>query len=105
MRMRELTKGFNFLGINFAVARTQQSNKIHVTASLHPRTYRRALDKINAMEEGAGYPEKVLHYLSRWAAWWLRVSDSKLTYIWQIVLLKMKKQFLWEKQFLFCVES
>ena len=56
---------------NFAVSRNTANNKIHVTTSLHPRTCRRALDKINAMEEGAGYPEKVLRYLSRWAAWWV----------------------------------
>lgn len=72
-RMGELTKGFHFLGIDFAVSRNQQDNKIHVTKSLHSRTYRRALNKINAMEEGAVNPVKVLHYLFRWATWWRAV--------------------------------
>lgn len=49
-RMGELTKGFHFLGIDFAVSQNQQDNeKIQVTTSLHPRTYRRALNKIYAM--------------------------------------------------------
>jgi len=70
-RMGEITKGFHFLGVNFAVSKNQQNNnKIHVTTLLHSRTIRRALDKVNAMEEGAVNPVNVQRYLSRWAAWW-----------------------------------
>jgi len=75
-RMGEITKGFHFLGINFAVSRNTANNKIHVMTSLHSRTCRRALDKINAMEEGAVNPVKVLRYLSRWAAWWARTTQG-----------------------------
>jgi RNA-directed DNA polymerase len=101
-RMGELTKGFHFLGIDFAVARTQQNNKIHVTTSLHPRTYRRALDKINAMEEGAVNPVKVLRYLSQWAAWWLKISDFKTDLYTEHCYNAEKKRFLWKKQILLC---
>lgn len=83
--MGELKKGFHFLGVNFAVARTQQ-DKIHVDMSLHKRTISRALDKINAMKEGAVHTEKVLRYLSRWAAWWMNVTDD-FHWGWCVVLL------------------
>ncbi len=77
-QMGEFTKGFHFLGIDFAVSQNQQDNeKIQVTTSLHPRTYRRALNKIYAMEEGAVNSVKVLRYLFRWATWWSMVIGSK----------------------------
>jgi retron-type reverse transcriptase len=77
-RMGDISKGFHFLGINFAVSQNQQNNKIHVTTSLHSRTVSRALDKITAMEEGAVNPVKVQRYLSRWATWWMRVNSFSL---------------------------
>ncbi len=100
-RMGEITKGFHFLGINFAVSRNTVNNKIHVTTSLHSRTCCRALEKINAMEEGAVDPVKVLRYLSRWAAWWLKISYSKRPIFGKLFLMRIKPTFFLEKKIFF----
>lgn len=95
-KMGELTKGFHFLGVDFAVARTQQ-DKIHVKTSLHQRTLCRAIDKINAMKEGAVNTEKVLRYLSRWAAWWGKHFSFELYLFRFRVRLKIVKLQLYAK--------
>jgi RNA-directed DNA polymerase len=84
-KMGPLNTGFHFLGVDFTVqtlestrqegAATQiQPSEIHVSATLHPRSCARALDKIVVMGEGAVHPAYAQRYLSRWAAWWSRAA-------------------------------
>jgi hypothetical protein len=88
-KMGPLNTGFHFLGVDFTVqtlesrrqegAATQiQPSKIHVSATLHPRSCARALDKIVVMGEDAVHPAHAQRYLSRWAAWWVKGSEGRI---------------------------
>src|SRR5262245_61366391 len=57
-------------------AQTAAEPKIQVTMRLHPRSCRRALDKANIMNESAVHPAYIQRYLSDWAAWWKRATES-----------------------------
>ena len=44
-----------------------------ITAAIHARSCRRALEQVRARKEGAvSYPADIQHYLFRWAHWWAR---------------------------------
>jgi RNA-directed DNA polymerase len=68
-KMGALTKGFHFLGVDFALSQNAQS-RTHVDMTLHQRSCRRALDKVSNMKEGAVHPAEIQRYLFKWAAWW-----------------------------------
>lgn len=72
-------KTFHFLGVNFASARTEaHTNPLTTAISIHPRSCRRALDKLTAMREDAVHPAEAQRYLSYWAKWWNRATKSVL---------------------------
>jgi len=57
-------KTFHFLGVNFASARTEhRTNPLTTAISIHPRSCRRALDKLTAMREDAVHPAEAQRYL------------------------------------------
>ena len=66
--MGELTKGFHFLGVDFAVTKREAETQLRIT--IHNRSCARALDKVKALRENSVYPEKIQSYLSAWARWW-----------------------------------
>lgn len=72
-RMGEIKNGFHFLGVQFDATQTA-SEKSPATLGkieIHPRSCRRALDKVRSMKEGAVPAEKIQSYLVRWSAWWV----------------------------------
>jgi len=64
------TTGFHFLGVKFEVLRSPQSQTQAPVVTLHTRTYRRALDKVQAMHPNAVHPVHPQRYLVQWATWW-----------------------------------
>jgi hypothetical protein len=68
--MIRLTDGFHFLGANFQVSRNIWDKNQAVAISLHDRTCRRGLDKVQTMTQDAVNPATRQRYLIRWAAWW-----------------------------------
>lgn len=84
-RMGLLKKGFHFLGVNFEAARTLQGKIQEAAVDIHPRSCRRALDKVQAMRENSVNPAKIQRYLSLWAAWWrsiVKLDRFRLLYTW-----------------------
>jgi len=69
-------KKFHFLGIDFEckVSRNLEG-KNQVTVTMHKRSCRRALDKVQAMKDNAVHPAKIQRYLGRWATWWHSIAD------------------------------
>jgi len=57
-RMGQLKQGFHFLGVEFVVARTPQ-NKTQAKPTIHTRSCRRALDRVQAMRSDAAHPVKL----------------------------------------------
>jgi hypothetical protein len=41
---------------------------------IHPRSCRRALDKVNVLKTDAVNPAAIQRYLVRWASWWRRTA-------------------------------
>ena len=70
--MGEITQGFHFLGIDFAVAKPEVKTQLRVT--IHPRSCTRALDKVNALTEDAVHPATIQSYLAAWARWWANTA-------------------------------
>ena len=70
--MGELTKGFHFLGIDFAVAKPEVKTQLRIT--IHPRSCTRALDKVNALTANAVHPATIQSYLAAWAGWWANTA-------------------------------
>ena len=60
---------FHFLGTQFSTSRNALG-KIQVSVQIHNRSCRRALDKASAMKADGASPQKVQHYIDRWATWW-----------------------------------
>ena len=75
--MGRLQHGFNFLGVSFAVTRIPQEQTQVATVELYNRTYRRALDKVQALLQNAVHPANIQSYLSRWGTWWYPVAGLK----------------------------
>ena len=78
-KMGKITS-FHFLGVNFKMEASQNDfHQTHKTISPHPRTCRRALDKVRAMREDAAFhPAHAQHYLILWALWWARARKRTL---------------------------
>ena len=76
--MGRLQHGFHFLGCEFEVSQNPQTKTQETTVTLHKRSYRRALDKVQAMRDDAVHPAKMQRYLIRWATWWLNESRFRL---------------------------
>jgi hypothetical protein len=53
----------------FEAPRSPQA-KLQASATIHPRSCARALDKVNALRNNAVHPAIMQRYLIRWAAWW-----------------------------------
>ena len=47
-------------------------NQIQVTAEIHDRSCRRALERVRVMKEDAVNSANIQRYLRRWATWWAR---------------------------------
>ena len=47
------------------------------TVELHNRTYRHALDKVQALLQDAVHPANIQSYLSHWGTWWYPVAGLK----------------------------
>ena len=76
--------GFHFLGANFQVSRNIWQKNQAVTITMHDRSCRRALDKVQTMTQDAVNPATRQRYLMQWAAWWalaLSQKESLYTYI------------------------
>jgi hypothetical protein len=80
-KMGKLESGFHFLGVNFAAPQSQQGKNHLTMVSIHDRSCRRALDKMNATGEGTVNPVKAQIYLSNWAKWWSRTLYPFSNYI------------------------
>ena len=102
---------FHFLGVNFTPDKTRQTNttrqrrkkepsastpaatqtaadKIHVTKTpvhitLHPRSYRRSLEKLESQLFDAFDKATLLRYITRWATWWSKTTGQSLTDLYQ----------------------
>jgi len=82
-RMGRLNQGFHFLGVEFVVAQTPQ-HKTQAKPTIHTRTCRRALDRVQAMRSDAVHPAIKQRYLIHWATWWSNtVGLSRTTLIQQ----------------------
>jgi len=83
-RMGRLMDGFHFLGANFQVSRNIWQKNQAVTITMHDRSCRRALDKVQTMTQDAVNPATRQRYIMQWAAWWalaLSQKESLYTYI------------------------
>jgi hypothetical protein len=80
-RMGTLKKGFHFLGVNFEVSQNPQRETQDVAVNVHPRTSRRALDKVVAMKNNAVHPTHIQRYLVHWASWWQNVTGLQFYYL------------------------
>lgn len=74
-RMGQLHEGFHFLGLQFqvqlAASQNLPSQTPAVSATIHSRSCRRALERVSAMKQSAVfYPAEIKRYLRRWANWW-----------------------------------
>jgi hypothetical protein len=73
-RMGQLRDGFHFLGLQFQVQPVASRNmpeKTPVSATIHSRSCRRALERVSAMKQSAVfYPAEIKRYLLSWATWW-----------------------------------
>jgi len=82
-RMGRLKQDFHFLGVEFVVAQTPQ-HKTQAKPTIHTRTCRRALDRVQAMRSDAVHPAIKQRYLIHWATWWSNtVGLSRTTLIQQ----------------------
>jgi hypothetical protein len=88
-RIGELENGFHFLGVKFEVSRNPQTKIQETTVDIHPRSCRRALEKVKALKENAVHPADMQCYLLRWAAWWHHTirSEKKDLMIFRWVLM------------------
>jgi hypothetical protein len=97
-KMGALKKDFHYLGVKFEVTRIPQTENQGITASLHPRGCRRALDKVKVMSTDAVNPAQIQGYLSRWALWWattIRLSKTDLLSQWAAYAQKYEPEFVW----------
>ena len=74
-RMGKLHDGFHFLGMQFqvqpAVSQNPSAKTPVMSATIHSRSCRRALERVSAMKSSAVfYPAEIQRYLRRWAHWW-----------------------------------
>ncbi len=75
-RMGKLHKGYHFLGVQFQVQPAASQNLPEETpvmsATIHSRSCRRALERVRAMNSAVIYyhPADIQRYLRRWAHWW-----------------------------------
>ncbi|MBS0351670.1 MAG: group II intron reverse transcriptase domain-containing protein [Proteobacteria bacterium] len=75
-RMGKLCDGFHFLGVQlqFQVQPAVSQNllaKTPVSATIHSRSCRRALERVCAMKQSAVfYPAQIKRYLLSWITWW-----------------------------------
>lgn len=97
-RMGSVNAGFHFLGVAFAVAQTPHRKNQLVTVTIHKRTSRRALDRVNALEKDAVHPAAIQRYLSRWARWWVHIGSWKmrdLIFYWAYCITGEWRHLLW----------
>jgi hypothetical protein len=97
-KMGKLKEGFHFLGCNFEVSRNPQKKIQEATVDIHPRSCRRALDRVEAMRKDAVHPANIQRYLSRWASWWCLVTRLKkyeLIMRWVMFTELTKKSSVW----------
>jgi hypothetical protein len=97
-KMGALKNAFHFLGVDFTVTRIPQSKIQVVTVDLHPRSCRRALDKVTALRLNAVHPAHIQRYLSRWAIWWKSVVNIErmvLIYQWVCFVGRFQSGTLW----------
>lgn len=81
-KMGLLTKGFHFLGVEFkysGASAPESGSETQIqpcqTQGLHARSCKRALARVQLMNENAVHPEKIQSYLVRWAAWWSQAAS------------------------------
>lgn len=97
-RMGALREGFHFLGVSFEAAQTTRAQNQVTAVNIHPRTCRRALDRVAVMQEDAVHPAKIQRYLSMWATWWhpvVRLEQSSLIYNWVCYVKTLHPELLW----------
>jgi len=73
--MGKFNKPFHFLGVLFEVPQSLH-DKTQVSLQIHPRSCRRALDRLKAMQQDAVHPATKQRYLIRWASWWSDAIQS-----------------------------
>ena len=66
-RMGKFHEGFHFLGVQFDVPQSLQTQTQEAAVKIHSRSCRRALERIRAMKEDAVYSAEIQRYLRRWA--------------------------------------
>jgi RNA-directed DNA polymerase len=78
-------KDFHFLGVKFEVSQNPQE-KTQSTATMHPRSCARALEKVKTLRANAVHTAHIQRYLMRWAGWWHCVAGwTKLSLLTQWV--------------------
>lgn len=81
-KMGLLTKGFHFLGVEFqysGASAPQSGSETQIqpcqTQVLHARSCKRALTRVQLMNENSVHPEHLQSYLVRWVSWWSRTAS------------------------------
>ena len=102
-----LKKGFHYLGVKYEVARTphnasaceQERTQTQVKVAVHPRTCRRALDKVKVLRNDAVHPAVIQRYLIRWATWWHHTGELgsriNLITLWIVAAGQHSKEHVW----------
>ena len=97
-RMGMLADGFHFLGVKFESSQNDL-NQIQVTAEIHDRSCRRALERVRVMKEDAVNSANIQRYLLRWATWWARTIGlyvpADLLVAWQSYIHAYEPQWVW----------
>ncbi len=76
-RMGQIKNEFHFLGVKFDSTQTESIESQAVTVKIHPRSCRRALDKVRSKQAESGPPEICAQrYLFRWSAWWTKTVST-----------------------------
>ncbi len=63
-------KSFHFLGVTFATSQSLQEKFQEPTMTRHPRSCRRAIERVNLMIDDAVPAVKIQRYLVSWSTWW-----------------------------------
>ena len=104
-RMGKLHDGFHFLGVQFqfqvqpAASQNPSVKTPVMSAAIHARSCRRALERIRAMKESAVNPAEIKRYLHLWAGWWARtlnpITAASLILAWRSYAKLVEPTWLW----------
>jgi hypothetical protein len=106
-RMGKLHDGFHFLGMQFqfqvqlAVSQNPLVQTPVMSAAIHTRSCRRALERVRAMNSAVIYhhPADIQRYLHRWANWWactlVPITTASLFQAWRDYTRVFEPTLIW----------